>query len=84
MPAHDAYLLDDKTHEALTAGKVEGADAGGDPRREVRHSAAEAVLGGELGPCCEQLLALCDQVSRTGLYVVRPPGQLRNFDQPAW
>ena len=58
LPAGDADVLDDETHELLAFVEAEFVDAGCGTLGEVGHSAAELVVGGELVALGDQSFVL--------------------------
>jgi len=75
-PAGDADLLNDELQQPLAALKVKAVQRGGDLLGELRESAAQPVLGGELGAAVGEGLFLPGELAAAGGVSEDLPGGL--------
>ncbi len=82
LPALDPHVFQDQAQQLLAALEVQPVQARQRPRGEGLDALAEAVVLGQLGPLCNQRLALVVDASATGVKLGGPAGHVGGPDHP--
>jgi hypothetical protein len=74
-PAGDADLFDHEAHQPSAACEVEAVEGGGDTVAESGESAADAVVGGQVGAAAAECVLLSRELGATGCQYAGATGE---------